>query len=84
MCSGHRSDTGQLSATPLGQSVLGGLLRLNKISLACMKQTDDHLIETKVGSEALLKGRFLQLTEILCACQTAALAVVNIWFIPAQ
>lgn len=25
-----------------------------------MKQTDDHLIETKVGSEALLKGRFLQ------------------------
>lgn len=40
--------------------MLGGLLRLNKISLACMKQTDDHLIETKVGSEALLKGRFLQ------------------------
>ena len=25
-----------------------------------MKQTDDHLIETKVASEALLKGRFLQ------------------------
>ena len=25
-----------------------------------MKQSDDHLIETKVASEALLKGRFLQ------------------------
>ena len=25
-----------------------------------MKRTDDHLIETKVASEALLKGRFLQ------------------------
>ena len=25
-----------------------------------MKQTDDHLIETKVASEVLLKGRFLQ------------------------